>query len=85
LGSWASVLEAAAPPTQLSFKATKAMTVAQATLAAYACKQAYSGRLFTKVGSLAGNLQYLVNNALVLQPATIRQVKKDDTITWRKV
>jgi len=84
-GGTAATAGATAPPRQLTFKVTGTMSVAVATLAAYTCQRTCGGRLFIRVGVLAGNLQYLVNSRLPLMPAVNCQVKRGDTITWRKV
>jgi len=84
LGATGSV-EAATRPRQLSFAATGAMSVATATLAYASCQRTSGGQLFTRVGSIAGNLQYLVNNRLILAPAVVCRVKRGDVITWRLV
>lgn len=76
----------AAAPTTLSIIVKQAGTVASATQSAQKC--AFDCRyktLFTRVGSLQGNLLYLVNGKFCPCSANRFAVKRGDTITWRRV
>lgn len=83
LGAAVFALGAAAPT--ISFWATRNGTVASETLAKYRCIMQFGGRLFVKVGRLAGDLQYLVNGWLPLLPAVQCSVRTGDRIVWRQV
>jgi hypothetical protein len=81
-----SAAEAAAARTLL-VKVTKAGTVAAITQRAFLCSfdPRYNKRLFTKVGSLRGNLQFYINGRLMFAAASACIARAGDTITWRLV
>ncbi|OQA52566.1 MAG: hypothetical protein BWY43_00437 [candidate division WS2 bacterium ADurb.Bin280] len=68
----------------LQFVAERGESVASATTKRYSCRLG-SGPIFVEVGELQGDLQYLVNDRLVLMPAKDCVLKKGDVVTWRVV
>jgi hypothetical protein len=76
----------AAAPRVITIRVAKTGTVASVTKTTQ--KHGFDKRhktLFTRVGALQGNLQYMVNGRLIPKPAHLCTVKKGNIITWRKV